>query len=164
MGQFRVWWGVQWPHWPTQLAGALILLAPLALRRHEWRRRQFRVLYLASLLVFCVLFNHQAESPSYSIAIIGAAVWFAASEPAWWRIALIAVAIAIVNLGSTDLMPRAWYTGWYVRYLVKTVPLIPLWVVMQGELLGFIPNRSPSELAEADQLEIAAPQALAHGS
>ena len=31
--------------------------------------RHFRLLFLASMLVFCVLFNHQAESPSYSIAI-----------------------------------------------------------------------------------------------
>ena len=154
MGQFRVWWGVEWPHWPTQLAGVLILLTPVALRRNEWKSRHFRVLYLASVLVFCVLFNHQAESPSYSIAIIGAAIWFAESERAWWRIVMIAVAIAIVNLGSTDLMPRAWYHGWYVKYLVKTLPLIPLWIAMQAELLGIVANRAPSERGEINQREI----------
>jgi len=26
MGQFRVWFGVDWPHWPTQLAGLVILM------------------------------------------------------------------------------------------------------------------------------------------
>ena len=62
---------------------------------------------------------------------------------------------------STDLMPRAWYAAWYVPYLVKTVPLIPVWIAMQGELLGIIPNRDPSERAEADEGGVAAPQAFA---
>ncbi len=163
MGQFRVWWGVQWPHWPTQIAGLLVLLAPVLRRRHDLEDRHFRLLFLASLLVFCVLFNHQAESPSYSIAMIGTAIWFAVSERAWWRSALMAAALLLVNLGSTDLMPRALYTNWYVPYLVKTVPLIPVWVAMQAELLGIIPNRGASERPESDERQVAAAEALAKG-
>jgi hypothetical protein len=163
MGQFRVWFGVNWPHWPTQLVGVLLLLAPFALQRRRFTERQFRILFLASVLVFCVLFNHQAESPSYSIAMIGTAIWFAVSERTWWRVGLMAASLLIVNVASTDLMPRAWYQGWYVPYLVKTVPLIPVWIVMQLELLGLIPNRGRSEIAEADQRQVAAVEALAHG-
>jgi hypothetical protein len=73
----------------------------------------------------------------------------------------MAATIVIVNLMSTDLMPRAWYAGWYVRYLVKTIPLIPLWLAMQGELLGLIPNRDPSERPESDERQVVAPEALA---
>ncbi len=162
MGQFRVWWGVEWPHWPTQLVGVLILLAPLAFQRRRFESKQFRVLFLSSILVFCVLFNHQAESPSYSIAMIGTSIWFAVSERAAWRTFLMAASLIIVNLASTDLMPRAWYHAWYVPYLVKTIPLIPVWLAMQGELLGFIPNRDPSERAEANEREIIPAKALAH--
>src|ERR1035437_4446337 len=108
MGQFRVWWGVQWPLWPTQLAGALVLLAPLVFQRRRFGSRQFRLLFLSSILVFCVLFNHQAESPSYSIAIIGTSIWFAVSERALWRTALMVATLVIVDLMSTDLMSRAW--------------------------------------------------------
>jgi hypothetical protein len=161
MGQFRVWWGVEWPHWPTQLIGVLILLAPLALQRGRYASKQFRVLFLASVLVFCVLFNHQAESPSYSIAMIGTSIWFAVSERVWWRTALMAAAFIIVNLASTDLMPRTWYREYYVPYLVKTIPLIPVWVVMQFELLGLLTNRGALERAESDQREIVAPEAIA---
>ena len=141
MGLFNVWWGVQWPHWPVQIVGALILLAPLAVQRRRYDSRHFRLLFLSSLLVFCVLFNHRAESPSYSIAMIGVAIWFAVSEAAWWRTALMIGAVVVVNVMSTDLMPHAWYTDWYVPNLVKTIPLIPVWAVMQLELLGVIPNR-----------------------
>jgi hypothetical protein len=164
MGQFRVWWGVEWPHWPTQLVGVLILLAPLALQRQRFGSRQFRTLFLSSILVFCVLFNHQAESPSYSIAMIGTSIWFAVSERARWRTFLMVASLVIVNVASTDLMPRAWYHAWYVPYLVKTIPLIPVWIAMQAELLGLIPNRGASELAESNERDVAAPEALAqHG-
>jgi hypothetical protein len=161
MGQFRVWFGVEWPHWPTQLVGLIVLLAPLALQRRRFGEKQFRVLFLASVLVFCVLFNHQAESPSYSIAMIGTSIWFAVSERAWWRTALMAASLLIVNVASTDLMPRSWYLGWYVPYLVKTVPLIPVWIVMQLELLGLIANPAASERSEPDQRHVAAPESLA---
>jgi hypothetical protein len=151
MGQLRLWWGVHWPNWPVQLAGLLVLFAPLVVRRSEFGSLQFRCLVLASILVFCVLFNHKAESPSFSIAMIGMAIWFAVSERAWWRTALMAASFVVVNLMSTDLMPRAWYLGWYVPHLVKTIPLIPVWVVMQLELAGLIPNGLASHPAERDR-------------
>jgi len=151
MGQFRVWWDVHWPHWPTQLAGLCILLLPLALRRDRYDDRLFRTRFLASILVFCVLFNHQAESPSFSIAMIGASLWIAVSPRAAWRTALFVFAFAVVNLASTDLMPRALYKAYYVKYMLKTVPLIPLWLVMQAELLGLVRDGPRSEVAEAGE-------------
>ncbi|HLA90780.1 MAG TPA: glycosyltransferase family 87 protein [Gemmatimonadaceae bacterium] len=163
MGLFQAWFGVTWPYWPTQLAGTLLLLLPAVLHyRRGGVDRSFRVRFAASILVFCVLFNHQAESPSYAIAMIGAAIWFAASERAGWRTALVAVCILIVNLGSSDLMPRPWYHQYYVPYLLKTVPLVPLWIAMQGELLGLIANRGPSERAEADEGEVAPAKSFPH--
>ncbi len=160
MGQLRVWFGVQWPFWPTQLAGLVLLLAPLLRGPAAWTTR-FRTNFLASILVFSVLFNHQAESPSYSIAMIGVAVWFATSERVWWRSALMAFCLIVVNVASTDLLPRALYQAYYVKYLLKTIPLIPLWIVMQGELFGLIRNGSDSERAKSDQGNLPAPQVLA---
>lgn len=159
MGQFRVWWGVDWPHWPTQLAGMVILLLPLAVRWRHYGERLFRTRFLASILVFCVLFNHQAESPSYAIAMIGAALWVVASPRAGWRTALFVFALLVVNVASTDLLPRALYTAYYVKYMLKTVPLIPLWLVMQAELLGVIGGAGASEGAEPDQRDTGALEA-----
>lgn len=167
MGQFRVWFGVDWPHWPVQLVGLAILMLPLLTQRARFVDRLFRTQLLASLLVFCVLFNHQAESPSYVIAMIGAAIWFAASEPARWRTVLIVACVVIVNLASTDLMPRAWYRDYYVPYLLKTIPLIPLWIVMQLELHGLVRNFGApelSEITEAGEGDVARAKPLAHGS
>ncbi|MDE3128025.1 MAG: DUF2029 domain-containing protein, partial [Gemmatimonadota bacterium] len=133
MGLLRVWFGLQWPFWPTQLAGIVVLLAPLLRGPRAWTPA-FRLELLASILVFSVLFNHQAESPTYSIAMIGAAVWYAAGERTWWRTALVALCFIVVNLASTPLLPPELYRDYYVKYLIKTVPLVPLWIVMQAEL------------------------------
>ena len=72
--------GVAWPNWPLQLLGTLALLAPLALRRERWDEARFRLLYLCSVLLYVVLFNHQAERASYLIAFTGATIWFAAER------------------------------------------------------------------------------------
>ncbi len=149
MGLLRVWFGVRWPFWPTQLAGIVLLLAPLLRGPRAWTPR-FRLELLASILVFCVLFNHQAESPTYSIAMIGAAVWYASTERTWWRTALVALCLVVVDLASTPLLPSALYHEYYVRYLIKTVPLVPLWIVIQAELYGLIPT-GPSDRAEVDE-------------
>lgn len=162
MGQFRIWLGVEVPHWPVQLAGLVILLLPLVLQRRRFTEALFRVQLLASLLVFCVLFNHQAESPSYVIAMLGVTIWFAVSERARWRVGLLVACIVVVNLGSTDLMPRTWYREYYVPFLLKTIPLIPVWIAMQLELHGVIRNRGASELAELDEAYIARAETLPH--
>ncbi|MDB4889269.1 MAG: hypothetical protein JWL61_1124, partial [Gemmatimonadetes bacterium] len=67
-----------WPNWPLQAGGTLLLVAPVLLRRNRWSEWSFRLTYLCSVLVFCVIFNHQSESPTFVIGVAGAAIWFAA--------------------------------------------------------------------------------------
>ena len=54
--------------WTQQLAGVLLLVAPVLWRRDRWAEWAFRRLYLCSVLLFCVIFNHQSESPTFVIA------------------------------------------------------------------------------------------------
>ena len=86
------WTGASIPNWPVQLAGVLLLLLPLALRRDAWDAPPFRLRYLCSVLLFVVLFNHQAERASYVIAFTGATIWFAAFARTASRSALYALA------------------------------------------------------------------------
>jgi hypothetical protein len=106
---------VDWPNWPVQLVGVLVLLAPLC-RRSRWSDIHFRRTFLASLLVFVVIFNHQSETPSFIIAATGVAVWYIWSPRDHLR-------LAFVLLSLTGLY--AW------GYL-------PIWAVMQGELHGMV--------------------------
>jgi len=106
-------WGITWANWTVQVAGVLVLLLPL-LHHERWGDQQFRRAFLASLLVFVVIFNHQAERPSYVIAATGVAIWFADSPREPYRLLLVLLSLAGL---------RAW------GYL-------PVWIVMQLELHG----------------------------
>jgi hypothetical protein len=123
------------PNWPIQLAGVLLLVAPILVQRWRWHDWILRRLYLCSVLVFCVIFNHQAESPTFVIAITGVAIWFAAIErPTRWEWVLLGFIAVFTILASSDLMPRAIQRDFFDRYRFKTVPLIVLWIELQRRL------------------------------
>jgi hypothetical protein len=127
--------GAGLPNWPIQLVGVLVLLAPVVVQRWRWHDWELRRLYLCSVLVFCVIFNHQAESPTFVIAITGAAIWFATIErPSRFEWALLGILVVFTILASSDVMPRAIQRDFFDRYRFKTVPLIVLWIELQRRL------------------------------
>ena len=138
-------------NWPIQLVGVIVQLAPLA-RRRCWSDTDFRLRYLCSLLVFVVIFNHQAESPSFVIAVTGIAVWFVTSARRPLDVALMALTLLIVSISSTELVPHALQRDVFVQYRLKTVPCVLVWLVMQAELLGLRRRpRTPLLFSSASQ-------------
>ncbi|MEO5817372.1 MAG: glycosyltransferase family 87 protein [Gemmatimonadaceae bacterium] len=127
------WTGLAIPNWPIQLAGTLVLIAPLALRRDRWDDARFRVLYLCSVLLYAVLFNHQAERASYLIAFTGATIWFAGSPDARGRSWLYLLAFATIPLMSTLIPGTSIRTTTVVLYRL-TVPCLGIWMAVQWEL------------------------------
>ncbi len=135
-----------WPNWPIQLLGTLLLVAPVLVRRARWTQWEFRRLYLCSLLVFCVIFNHQSESPTFVIAVAGAGIWFAAlARPTRAEWALFGFLVVCTILASSDAMPEAIQEALFNPYRFKTVPLIVLWGVLQYRL--WQPARAPEPAA-----------------
>lgn len=125
--------GADWPNLPVQLAGVLVLLAPLV-RISRWGHERFRLLFLASVLMFCVLLNHKAESPTFVVALAGVALWFvtsARSRVTWSVLALVAVGTV---LSSSDVMPEALQQDFFEPYRIKTLPVLMVWVLTQAAL------------------------------
>ena len=124
-----------WPNWPQQLAGTLLLVAPILVRRNRWSDWTFRLTYLCSVLVFCVIFNHQSESPTFVLAMAGAGIWFAAlARPTRAEWVLFAFVVVCTMLASSDAMPRFIQRAVFDRYHAKTIPCIVLWIVLQVRL------------------------------
>jgi hypothetical protein len=127
--------GADWLNWPIQLAGAALLMAPLFARRRRFSEWNFRRLYLCSVLVFCLIFNHKAESPAFVIGIAGAAIWFAALERRTrWEWVLFGLIVLLTILASSDAMPRVLQRELFDPYRLKTVPVISLWMEIQRRL------------------------------
>ena len=144
--------GATWPNWPIQLLGTLALVAPLAVRRGRWDEARFRLLYLCSVLLYVVLFNHQAERASYLIAFTGATIWFAAEPRTRARIALYALAALTIPVMST-LIPGAWLRTPEVMTYRLALPSLAIWLVIQRDLLR--PASTAAEMPRAsDQLGV----------
>lgn len=134
------------PNWPFQLCGVAALLAPVLVRRERWGEWGFRRFYLCSVLVFCVLFNHQAESPTFVIGSAGVALWFASLDrPTRWEWTAFACFVIGTVLASSDAMPDWFQRTLFDPYRFKTVPLLVVWLEMQRQLWrrGAVEVRAP---------------------
>jgi hypothetical protein len=90
---WRNWTGAVTPNWIIQIVATGILVTPIAFRRSQWSNPAFRKSMLASLLIYVVIFNHQAENSSYVIASVGLAVWYLNSERTLIRTLLLVLCL-----------------------------------------------------------------------
>ena len=120
------------PYLPIQIAGLLIFLAPLA-RFKRFSEPLFRRKILCSLLIFLVIFNQSAESPTYVTAVTGAAIWFAGGKRNSFDYILIALVLTFTSLGSTDLFPATVRRNFFEVYAVKAIPCLLVWLKIQYE-------------------------------
>jgi Glycosyltransferase family 87 len=123
------------------LVGIPLVLTPF-LRFGQYRHRQFRVLTVASLLMFIVLFSSGSESSTYVICATGAGLWLAQQEePFRPRNALLIAALLLAGLAPTDLL-SVQVRVLVNRYALKAVPYAIAWLLLCWDLLTMDFGRS----------------------
>jgi len=137
MDLMDAWTGVYWRRWPVQLAGLLVTLAPVVLRKNVWGEQGFRRHVLCSLLCFSVLFNHGAEGPSYVVAVTGITIWYAIGPRHVVHGVLLILTLLLVTVASSDLVPALWRARVLNPARLMVVPVLASWIWMQIELLRF---------------------------
>src|SRR5690606_950916 len=78
MGFLKAWFSWEPGGTWITLTGIGLLLLPW-LRFPAYREAHFRRLALVSVLLWVVIFNHMAESPTFVIAMAGIAIWYVSS-------------------------------------------------------------------------------------
>jgi len=145
MGWLQTWFGLELNKNIVVGLGAVIFLVPIL-----WSKLatnfQFRLLTLASVLLWIVIFNHKAESPTFVIAMTGMALWFVRSEKNAMNIALFVFAFLFTSLSPTDIFPRPLREGLVVPYVLKAVPCILIWakVILDMLRVGRDPEAEPT--------------------
>lgn len=135
-GWLQTWFGWEPSKTLVMGMGLLIFIASVgAACRVAREAARYRVLAWASLLLWVVIFNHKAESPTYIIALCGAALWYCVSEKRPWEKALCWTAFILASLSPTDVFPRYLREVWVQPYVLKAVPCIIIWAVVSGHLL-----------------------------
>ncbi len=125
-GWLYSWFNLDIPKNMVLLAGGVIFLLP-ALRFRQYREAGFRMLFLCSVLVWVVIFNHKAESPTFIIAMTGVAIWFFTGKRNVTDIVLLLLALLFTVLSPTDLFPKNFRNTVVTPYVLKAVPCILVW-------------------------------------
>jgi Glycosyltransferase family 87 len=130
MGWLHSWFGWAPPKISVVAAGGLLLLLPY-IRVKAWGDTQFRLLAMASILLWVVIFNHKAESPTFIIAVAGVAIWYVTlPQPNLIERLLLGATIIFTVLSPTDLFPRVLRETIVQPYVLKAVPCIAVWLMV----------------------------------
>ncbi|MCC6459553.1 MAG: DUF2029 domain-containing protein [Saprospiraceae bacterium] len=140
VGLSVIGWLYTWFGWAAPKLGVLVLgLAALGLSALAVRRRPLpdnRVMLWASILIWVVIFNHKAESPTFVIALCGVALWYLSLGPAvLWQKILLWTAFALASLTPTDIFPRLIREQLVQPYVLKAVPCMAIWTLITWRLL-----------------------------
>ena len=136
-------------------AGIIMFFLPF-LKFRSFGELKFRLLFLSSILIWMIIFNHKAESPTYIIAITGVAVWFGSQKIKTWNIILLILAFLLTILSPTDLFPEYIRDHYVIPYNLKVLPCVLIWLKITFDLLFF---RNPLSLQSHLQKRNEHPQA-----
>ena len=134
MGWLQSWFGLDQLKSILLIPGTLLLLLPL-IRYKQYGYSKFRLSYLANILIWMVIFNHKAESPTFIIAVTGVAIWYFSLERSPLRTSMLILTLIFTSLSVTDLFPREFRVDVVEEYAIKAVPCIFVWFMISYEML-----------------------------
>lgn len=118
-----------------------------------YKTQKHRLLLLAYTFLWVILFNHASESPTYIIAIMGAALFFVAnrnSQNLLWKL-LAAFVLIFCVLIHTDFFPSSWRIDETIQSIVvRVLPCLLVWIIIQIQL--FIPFGKSQTLIEEENI------------
>lgn len=124
------------PNLPFLVIGVLIFCYPY-LRISQYRSAAFRLSYLASALIFAVIFSNSSESPTYIIAFSGVAIWFMIQQRPLSTPVLILFILSILftTLAPSDIYPKSIREQIFMHYSIKAVPCVLIWTYLSCQLI-----------------------------
>jgi hypothetical protein len=140
------WFSKPVNHFYIQLVGLLVVFIPLFKIFKKQVDTSFILLYLAFIMVFVVIFNHAAESPTYIIAITGAAIWYTISPKNTLNNVLLILLIVACILLPTDVFPATLRTQYLVPLKIRVIPCLLIWLKLFYELLSYKPLQASASV------------------
>lgn len=126
VGWITAWFGTIPNKLLVTVAGVLIFCT-VYINRKAWHTHTFQLLMIASALLWSVIFNHKAESPTFVIAAAGVALWYFSKERSGFDTTLMALVLIFTIFSPTDLFPATIRTNVVIPYQLKVFPCIMVW-------------------------------------
>ena len=150
MAWFQTWFGVVAKKEILAIGASIFII--LGLLYPYFEIKKYRIGMVAATLIWMVIFNHKAESPTFVIAIIGAALWyFTKAKPSTFDTILIVSAFIFTSLSPTDLFPRSLRESLVIPFVLKAVPCIWIWIKIGIEIM--LLKNNTSEIETLDLVE-----------
>lgn len=134
MGFLKSWFNLDVSKDIIVAIGLLILLLPLLHYRNN-NDLQFRLFFIASILIWVIIFNHKAESPTFIIAISGTAIWYFSQVRQVDNLILLWLVFILTSITPTDIFPKYLRETFVTPYVFKAVPCIFIWVKLSYQLI-----------------------------
>lgn len=134
MAWLKSWFGIIWEKSLIVFGGVVLFCLPFA-RIKLYGDFGFRLLFLASILIWMVIFNHRAESATFVIAMCGVGIWYFTQQKSNLNLALVILAFAFTSLSATDIVPSYVRYYWIKPFILKAVFCIFIWFKIIYELL-----------------------------
>jgi hypothetical protein len=140
MGVMHNWFGIHVDKVIVLTVAAILFMLPF-IRIGRYGDYLFRVAILCSILIWVVIFNHMAESPTFIIAMSGVAIWFFSQPFSRVNLVLAVSAFVLTSLSPTDIFPESFRDGFFVPWCIKVVPCILIWGKIIYDLLNSKTNQ-----------------------
>jgi hypothetical protein len=127
MGWLNSWFAIDINKNIVVATGALIFLLPFY-KIKMYGEYTFKYLIMSSILIWIVIFNHKAESPTFILAMTGVALWFIQCKKTKLNIILFVTAFILTTLSPTDIFPRYLREEFVKPYVLKAFPCILIWI------------------------------------
>jgi len=127
------------------LAGTITMLLVL-LKKQVYNNANFRLLYLGAILLFTVIFNPGVESPTYIIAVAGAAIWYISKDRLKWHQWLMIILFVFTCLSPTEIFPKPIRDQFLKPYFMKAIPCIIVWIVCMFELFTWDSTKNDKKI------------------
>lgn len=100
-----------------------------------------RLNFVASILLWVVIANHKAESPTYIIAMTGIALWYVVqlentsnNRLFRWQNIVLWGSILFTSFSVTDVFPRFMRDEIFSPFMIKAIPAMIVWILLQYTL------------------------------
>lgn len=95
----------------------------------------FRLWMLAYILIWIVIFNHKAESPTFIIAVSGVTIWYFSQKRKTINLVLLILTFIFTVFSPTDLFPSMIREEFIQPYSIMALPCLLVWFKLLFDFL-----------------------------
>ncbi|GAB3889916.1 glycosyltransferase family 87 protein [Spirosoma agri] len=112
---------------PVIIGFGVVLFCTVYIHTKRFGQRWFRMLMVASVLIFQVIFNPVSESPTYITAVTGVMIWWFYCPRSLLDKTLLISCLVLTVFSPSDIFPPVLRDRFVLPYVLKALPCVLIW-------------------------------------